>query len=261
MRASTPDDVAARVGDVRDWLVVLDFDGTLAPIVERKEDAALAAGAHDAVAALREVADVAVVTGRPVQDVLPRLRDLRVTVIGNHGTQARLEDGSCVDLLDTSQMARVLDEVEGTLARLVDPADGWEVERKPTSVALHDRRVDDQLRAAVLPDVLEGLQGHAERPPGWKVLSGHRVTEFAPSGADKGTALAWLLDRLDHDRALVVGDDVTDEDAFVVADEREGLAVLVAEEPRATAASVRVRRPADVVALLGRLVGQSTDSV
>ena len=199
MRVSTPQDVAAAVGDVGDWLVVLDFDGTLAPIVERKEDAALADGARVAVAALRQVTDVAVVTGRPVEDVLPRLQGLPVTVIGNHGTQARLEDGSSVDLLDTSQMARVLDEVEGTVARLVDPADGWEVERKPTSVALHDRRVDDRLRDAVLPEVRKGLEGHAERPPGWKVLSGHRVTEFAPSGADKGTALTWLLDRLGHE--------------------------------------------------------------
>ena len=261
MRVSTPGDVAAAVGDVRDWLVVLDFDGTLAPIVERKEDAALADGTHDAVAALREVTDVAVVTGRPVEDVLPRLQGLPVTVIGNHGTQARLEDGSTVDLLDTSQMARVLDEVEGALARQVDPADGWEVERKPTSVALHDRRVDDQLREAVLPVVIDALEAHAERPPGWKVLSGHRVTEFAPAGADKGTALSWLLDRLGHDRALVVGDDVTDEDAFAAVNEREGLAVLVAEEPRDTAATMRVRTPRDVVALLRRLVGQSTDSV
>ena len=260
MRASDPAAVADAVGDVRRWLVVLDFDGTLAPIVERKDDAALAPGAEEAVADLCALTEVAVVTGRPVDDVLPRLRGLPVTVVGNHGTQARHDDGTRTDLLDTSQLARVLDEVEGTVARLVDPADGWEVERKPTSVALHDRRVDDALRDTVLPRVRDGLGEHAHRPPGWKVLAGHRVTEFAPRGADKGTALAWLLDRSEHHRALVVGDDVTDEDAFEVTNERAGLAVLVAEAARETAATLRVERPADVVSLLELLVAQSTDT-
>lgn len=260
MRRSTPTEVADAIGDATSWLVVLDFDGTLAPIVEHKDDAALAPGAHDAVTALCELTDVAVVTGRPVDDVLPRLRGLPVTVIGNHGTQARLDDGTTADLLDTSQMSGVLDEVEGMLARLVDPADGWEVERKPTSVAVHDRRVDDAVRDAVLPEVRAGLEGHADRPPGWKVLSGHRVTEFAPSGADKGTALAWLLDRVEHDRAVVVGDDVTDEDAFAVTNDRDGLAVLVAEHDRPTAATMRVADPAAVVTVL-ELVAQRATSV
>ncbi len=258
MSPATPQDVADAVGDPAAWLVVLDFDGTLAPIVERKEDAALAPGARDAVVALCERTAVAVVTGRPVDDVLPRLQGLPVTVVGNHGTQARLEDGSTVDLLDTSRMARILDEVEGAVARLVDPADGWEVERKPTSVAVHDRRVGDELREALLPRLRDRLAEHAERPPGWKVLAGHRVTEFAPSGADKGTALAWLLDRVDRDRAVVVGDDVTDEDAFTVAAEHDGLAVLVAEEPRDTAASLRLPDPAAVVATIRLLADQST---
>lgn len=258
MRQATPTEVADAIGDVTSWLVVLDFDGTLAPIVQRKEDAALAEGAHDAVTALCEATEVAVVTGRPIEDVLPRLQHLPVAVVGNHGTQARLPDGTVHDLLDTSRMGRVLDEVEGTVARLVDPADGWEVERKPTSVAVHDRRVDDAVRDDLLDDLRAGLQGHAERPPGWKVLDGHRVTEFAPSGADKGTALEWLLEHSERSRAVVFGDDVTDEDAFAVTVARQGLAVLVAEEARPTAATMRLDDPAAVVGALRQLVADSS---
>jgi trehalose-phosphatase len=259
--AATPAEVARAVGDVATWLVVLDFDGTLAPIVERKEDAALAPGAHDAVAAVCTRTEVAVVTGRPVDDVLTRLHDLPVTVIGNHGTQARLRDGSTVDLLDTARMGSVLDEVEELVVQLVDPADGWDVERKPTSVAVHDRRVPHETRDAVLPEVRAVLDDHATRPPGWKVLAGHRVTEFAPSGADKGTALTWALHRSEHSRAFVVGDDVTDEDAFRVAVGHDGLAVLVAETPRPSAATMRLTGPDAVVATLRLLAGQSTTSV
>lgn len=257
---ATPREVADAVQDVTDWLVVLDFDGTLAPIVERPDAAALAPGARDAVAALCDATTVAVVTGRPIDDVRPRLGDLPVTVVGNHGTQARRPDGSRHDLLDTSRMADVLDEVEGTVARLVDPADGWEVERKPTSVAIHDRRVHDELRDAVLPRLRDALDDHIGRAPGWKVLAGHRVTEFAPRGADKGTALAWLLGHVEPGRPLVVGDDVTDEDAFAVAIDRGGLAVLVAEEARPTAATLRLPDPAAVVATVELLAGQSRRS-
>ena len=258
MRLSDPSEVASAVGDVRQWLVVLDFDGTLAPIVERPQDAALASGAHDVVTDLCDLTEVAVVTGRPVEDVLDRLDGLPVTVVGNHGTQARLEDGSTVDLLDTSQLAEVLDDAQAELRALVDPEEGWEVERKPTSIAVHDRRVPDARREAVLPELRDVLEEHAERDPGWKVLAGHRVTELAPRDADKGTALAWLLEHSEHDRAVVLGDDVTDEDAFAVADERDGLAVLVAEESRPTAASMRVADPDAVVAALRLVVAQST---
>lgn len=259
MRQATPAEVADAIGDVTSWLVVLDFDGTLAPIVERKEDAVLTEGAHDAVTALCEVTAVAVVTGRPIEDVLPRLQHLPVTVVGNHGTQARLPDGTVHDLLDISRMGRVLDEVEDTVARLVEPADGWEVERKPTSVAVHDRRVDDEVRDELLGDLRDGLEDHAGRPPGWKVLDGHRVTEFAPSGADKGTALEWLLEHAERDRAVVFGDDVTDEDAFAVAVAQQGLAVLVAEEARPTAATMRLADPAAVVTAL-ELVQSATSA-
>lgn len=252
MRAATPPEVADAVGAVDRWLVVLDFDGTLAPIVERPEDAALAAGAREAVQALCDRTEVAVLTGRPLDDVRPRLADLPVTVVGNHGTQARTGDGTVHDLLDTTRMGDVLDEVEGTVARLVDPADGWEVERKPTSVAVHDRRVAGDLRDAVLPDVRKGMEGHVDREPGWKVLSGHHVTEFAPTGADKGTALAWLLDASDRARALVVGDDVTDEDAFRALEGR-GVGIAVQEAPQPTAARYALRDPAEVRAFLGAL--------
>lgn len=260
MRQASARDVADAVGDVTGWLVVLDFDGTLAPIVERPEAAALAPGARDAIIALCERTTVAVLTGRPLDDVRPRLGDLPVTVVGNHGTQARTQDGEVHHLLDTRRMGDVLDEVEGTVARLVDPADGWEVERKPTSVAVHDRRVATELREAVLPEVRKGMEAHVDRAPGWKVLAGHRVTEFAPTGADKGTALTWLLEAASQDRAVVFGDDVTDEDAFAVAVEHEGLAVLVAEEARPTSATMRLADPAAVVETIG-LLAQSTSSV
>lgn len=241
-----------RVGPVDQLLVVLDFDGTLAPLVEHPDDATLAPGARDAIGALVERTTVVVLTGRPVDDVLPRLGGLPVGVVGGHGTQAVTVDGDRTWLLDVEEVRATLDEVTPHLRELVDEDAGWYVEPKPTSVGVHRRRVAEEDREPTLSRVRRAMDAHLDTAPGWKRQEGHDITELQPDGVDKGTALRWLLDR--HDATpLVIGDDVTDEDAFAVARDHDGHAVLVATEPRDTHAQTRVATPADVVAFLQRL--------
>jgi trehalose-6-phosphatase len=115
---------------------------------------------------------------------------------------------------------------------------------------------------------------------------GKKVWELRPDvDWNKGRALLWLLERIGRrggdgegegrgsaggagDRAdgrneiggtpgrllpIFIGDDVTDEDAFRAAASRGGIGILVAEEPRATAASYRLRDPGEALELLRRL--------
>lgn len=241
------------VGDVADRLVVLDFDGTLARIVDDPDAAALAPGARDAVAALAAMAPVVILSGRHVDDLAPRVEDLPVTLCGGHGTEVRLPDGTRTPLFDGASAAAVLDAVEADVRALLAGADaGWHVERKPASLAVHSRRVASP--AALLEDVRGALAAHEDDAPGWVVSDGKAVTELRPAGVDKGTALRWLEDRHPGRAVLVVGDDVTDEDAFAVAlEDPDGVAVLVADAPRETHATLRLDSPARVVELLERL--------
>lgn len=252
----------ATVGDARRWTWVLDFDGTLAPIVERPEDAQLVDGAWEAVVALAEVCEVAVLSGRPLDDLVARLGALppHVLLVGGHGSEARAPDGQRVALTDLDAATDALDTLEATLTTRLDAADGWQVERKVTSLAVHHRRVADEVADAALPAVRRTLEAASSDGPGFVLLEGKAVLELKARGVDKGRALAWI-DEHAADRAtrlpdappirpLVLGDDVTDEDAFVAARTVGGEGVLVSTEPLATAARFRLRDPARVVTLL-----------
>lgn len=238
------------VGDVRDFVVVLDFDGTLSPIVDDPDAAALATGAGDAVAELTGITDVAILSGRHLDDLAPRVAGLHVFLLGGHGTEVAHPDGSREPLFDEASRGPALDQLEADLRSAVDEDAGWLVERKPASIALHHRRVDGDEVTDRLPDLRRRMLS-AEGD--WELLDGKAVTELRPAGVDKGTAMTWLAERFPGRRLLVVGDDVTDEDAFRAARQREGIAVLVADAPRDTAAHHRLPGPAEVVEFLGSL--------
>lgn len=254
------DAVLARIGDPAGWVFVIDFDGTLSPIVDHPEDAAPAPGAVAALTALADRTEVALLSGRALDDLLARLGAVPdgVLVVGGHGSEARMPDGTREALADPEAAREVLDEVEADLLARLDAAAGWQVERKPTSLAVHHRRVDEDRAAAALPDVRATLDAATDRGPGFAVLAGKAVLELKVRGVDKGVALGWIADRCGGRRPFVLGDDVTDEDAFAAALARDGEAVRVAEHGAPTSARHRLRDPSRVVTLL-RAVGAGRD--
>lgn len=252
----------ADIDDARHWTWVLDFDGVLAPIVDHPDDAVPGPGAWDAVAELAEVCEVAVLSGRPLDDLAARFGTVPpdVLLIGGHGSEAGTPDGQRVALTDLDAATASLDEVEADVRALLGDTPGWLVERKVTSLAVHHRRVSASDQARHLDDLQALLDGACERPPGFVRLEGKAVVELKAAGVDKGRALAWI-DEVSADRAtrlpdappirpLVLGDDVTDEDAFVAANAVGGEGVLISEVPLATAARFRLRDPSRVVTLL-----------
>lgn len=261
----TPDDLDAlrrHIGDPRTWTFVLDFDGTLAPIVDHPDEAAPAPGALEAVASLAEICEVAVLSGRALDDLQARLGSIPdgLLLVGGHGSEARRPDGTHEPLTDLEAGREVLDQLESSLRDLVDEDAGWMVERKSTSLAVHHRRVADDAVDALLPTVRGRLEEATDEGPGFVLLRGKAVLELKLRGIDKGRALAWL-DEQAADRAdqlpgrppivpLVFGDDTTDEDAFEASLAIGGDAVLVADEPTATSARFRLRDPSRVVTLL-----------
>lgn len=252
----------AVVGDPRRWTWVLDFDGTLAPIVDRPDDARLAPGAWEAVAALAEVCEVALLSGRALDDLIARLGRIpaHVLLVGGHGSEARTPHGTHMALTDLDVAGEVLDDLVTTLAGVVHPDDGWLLERKSTSLAVHHRRVAAAEVVELGPRVREILEAAVGRGPGFVLVEGKAILEFKVRGVDKGRALAWIAE-VAADRAirlpasprihpLVFGDDVTDEDAFTASLAIDGEAVLIRQEPAATAARFRLHDPSRVVTLL-----------
>jgi len=234
-------------------LVALDHDGTLSPIAARPELAQLAHGARVALLALCEVADVAIVSGRGLDDLCARFDGIPVELVSEHGLRHRDRDGA-VTLLAAGLDETILDVLRGQLADVVD-ADaeqvGWLVEDKGVSIAVHHRAVPAELREPTLSRVRSLLTAAADR--GGHVQDGKAVLELRPEGADKGAALRVLHAAHAAPVTVMIGDDVTDEAAFEFARTAGGLGILVAEEPRSSAAQARLTDPDAVVALLTAL--------
>ena len=204
----------------------LDFDGVLAPIVDRPDDAQAPEETRLELARLvSKYALVAVVSGRSGDDVRRRLGVDGVVVVGSHG-------------LELDPAAEAWRERIDAFAETVDWPD---VERKTLTVVFHYRTAsDEQAARATLEDV-----ARRARAAGLRASFGRKVLEVLPPlDANKGTAVRRLLDDAGLHRALVAGDDTTDLDAFHAVDGLE-LAVRVAvvsdESPDA------LREAADVV--------------
>ena len=188
--------------------MLLDVDGTLAPIVDRPEEATVP---EETRAVLRNLAAryglVACVSGRPDEDVRRIVGVDGVVYVGEHGLGFDPE---------ASEWLGAIDE-------LVDEVD-WPVERKSLSAAFHYRTATDE-RAAVaeLSRVATRAAEH-----GLRTRWGRKVLEVLPPvAAGKGTAVRALLAERGLRRALYAGDDSTDLDAFRGLDGLE-LAVRIA---------------------------------
>ncbi len=252
---SDPEQLGRELRPADAWLVVLDFDGTLAPIVDHPDLAQPAPGALEVLDTLAGQAPIAVVSGRPIADVRRRLGELTAAYAGGHGAELILADGEPAPLVDPGAVAATLDRAEEEVRALVDDAAGWLVERKQASLAVHHRLAAEDSVLELSPRVQAVLEQLAADPPGFDVLAGKAVVELRPVGADKGAALERIARTAPTRPPLVVGDDVTDEDAFEVARSRGGRAILVATEDRPTAATDRIADPDEVVRLLAALVG------
>jgi trehalose 6-phosphate phosphatase len=219
--------------------ILLDVDGTLAPIVPRPEDARVPADARSEVERLAgRYALVACISGRTGEDAR-RLVDVEgVRYVGVHGLELEPEADRWRDRMRS-------------FAAAVD----WPVEDKGLSVSFHYRQAGDEEAA------LEYLEEVAERAreAGLVPRFGRKVLEVRPPvQADKGTAVRRLLTERDLHRALYAGDDTTDLDAFRALDPLE-LAVRIAvasdEAPPelAVRADIVVSSPAELLEILRRI--------
>ena len=194
-------------------LLVLDYDGTLAPFRVARDEAwpLPRTVAHlEAIAATRGTG-VAVISGRPLDELIRFLGTLPILLVGEHGWEMRCPDGR------TAQHPLPAGAGD-SLRRAMEAAEaaglGPFLERKRTAVVLHTRgmpgpralEMERTCRLLWEGKLAEGLA---------RITSMDGGLEFRAAGRDKGTALRELLDESDPGAfAVYIGDDSTDEDAF-----------------------------------------------
>jgi trehalose 6-phosphate phosphatase len=189
-------------------LIALDFDGTLAPIVATPDLARVPLPVSGRLRKLSHVLQVAILTGRSVDDVKGRLDFEPHFIIGNHGA----EDG-CAERERMLQAG--LDPVRECLTRRADDLvrAGVTVEDKRLSLALHYRLSRNAEAARSLISELVPGKFDAVR-----VVPGKMVANIVHAEApDKAQALFELVGRCSSDCAIFVGDDANDEPVFAAA--------------------------------------------
>lgn len=228
-------------------ICVFDFDGTLVPITDEPMRAQLSHAVLARLMKLSSRAPVAILTGRSIADIAPRLGFAPHYLIGNHGLEGL--PGWDADLERHEKCSRIWRQtLEAHLRDRAnfDPAI-W-IEDKCYSLSVHYRAARDPGQSANRLSTL-----FAQLEPAPRVVAGKCVFNLLPQGAaDKGVALLRLLQESGAASAIYVGDDVTDEDVFRL--DRHDLLSVRIEYLAGSAAEFYIPAYQDIVRLLDALI-------
>jgi trehalose 6-phosphate phosphatase len=213
---------AALVRAADDLVIGLDFDGTLAPIVEDPEAADMHPDASGVLVKLaQQVRAIAVITGRPARQVLA-LGELDLVgdaiaeagrelfVLGQYGNERwTSRERRVISPKPPRGLASFMSDLPRVLRRVGLP-DAW-IEEKGLAVAVHTRRLADPEGAftTLLPVITEEARSHD-----LDVEPGRYVIEVRAPGRHKGNAVQLLAEELGAKGFVFVGDDLGDVEAF-----------------------------------------------
>ena len=229
VRLVTPvdrDSIVAAYARAPRRLLLLDYDGTLAPFRADPGQAAPSPRVLDLLKALCEVPAnrVVLISGRRKDDLVRWFDGLGITLVAENGAWVRTPqkgEWETTALVDT----RWKERLRPILQRFTRRIPGSSIEEKDTALVWHYRRVDlntGAMAARELIDTLSNLTANLELV----VVSGNRVVEVRSSRVSKGTFFLTHLARENWDFILAIGDDWTDESLFS-AIPREGVSIRV----------------------------------
>jgi trehalose-phosphatase len=237
--------VFQQIRNLNKIFLMLDFDGTLVPTMSKPDDARLDGELLVLLEKLNslESVQVAIISGRALDDLRMRVPIDNFTLVGSHGGEFLFSDGeSCRETLTENtalDISSLVEQLSGEMGAWV----GCILERKPLGLALHYRNAREKVKIKVV-SVFSSMASRMLKDSGMHLLRGDEVIELRPESINKGTAVIKLLDRA-SDKMLhpvYLGNDRTDEDAF-----RElcvsGTTVLVGPRNQGTLAQFCVASP------------------
>lgn len=234
--------------DIRSSAVLLDVDGTLLDIADTPLTVEVPGRLKDALEAVsaKTGGATAFVSGRPIVDLDRLFAPLKLAAVAGHGAELRTNGLADPRRYDTS----IGRDLRTSLAAFAASHEGVLLEDKGYSLALHYRLAPERA-AAVLEAVAAAC---AQCPPNsLDVLPGKAVVEVKPAAFNKGTGIRELMKYppFRGRRPIFIGDDVTDQAAFAVLPEFDGVGFSVGHEMPGLAGFFQ--KPGDVRAWLYRV--------
>lgn len=243
------DDFFVRARAARSRVLMLDYDGTLAPFRINPADALPYAGVVPLLDKIQEAGHtrLVVVSGRWTQDLVPLLGLKRMPEIwGSHGWERLGEQGdySAASIDDKALKALVMTDEWVQQVECI----GARCERKPAGLAFHWRGLSNKKIALIRNTISENWKEFDHTHLSWHDFDGG--IELRPVGWDKGKVVKALIAETSKDAVFAyLGDDLTDESAFKAMTDR-GVAVLVRPELRPTTADLWLKPPQEVIEFL-----------
>jgi trehalose-phosphatase len=228
-------------------ILILDYDGTLAPFHVDPSKAQPYPGVREFLSRIQESGgEIFLVTGREPEEVRDLLDlPLSAEIWGCHGAVRLFPDGTR-EMRDVPvERLVLLDEAE----RVARELQMGRIERKTTSVAVHWRGENDEAEARIRRAVSDawGRMGH----PGFSLEKFDGGVELRMEGFDKGQAVNRIMENFtQQDYAVYLGDDQTDEDGFAAIRKLGGLGILVRQKCRDTRAGLWLKPPQGLEAFL-----------
>lgn len=228
----------------------LDYDGTLAELAPTPEHVE---PDPELVALLHRLSHdpriwVTIISGRRLSHVQKLVPVPGILLAGTYGIELQTPEGERIDRLEYDTIRPVLTKVKPHWAGLIVRREGFFLEDKGWSLALHARFADplesEEVLSAARREAAAVIDAGASHL--FRLLGGHKFLEIGPRLAHKGRAVEYLLDRWPSPGAqiLYLGDDDKDEEAFEVIQAQGGIAIVVTREPRRTRAGFRLESPA-----------------
>jgi trehalose-phosphatase len=248
-------EVELRIRRAHYLFLLMDYDGTLTPIVARPELAVCPPGLKPVLENLRDSprALVAIISGRALEDLKEKVGVTGITYVGNHGLE--IENPAGVHRKNLSPRRQdELKQIRKSLESLLKPVQGVLFEDKGPILSVHYRNAPREASRRVQEAVQEVLESYPNR---WQLSAGKKIFEILPRmDFDKGKTIQELLLRFSPTQILPVylGDDPSDEDAFRAIHGR-GIPIRVGNGTVSSAAFYFLRGPAEVLEFLRQCEG------
>lgn len=237
----------AAFAEARHRLLLFDFDGTLAPIVNDPAEAKPTDTLINALRHLAKSSDLVIISGRSRTFLEQTFAGIPIRLVAEHGAFMKAP-GQDWERLDLSG-GEWVDPVRAIISQFVERFSGSVLEEKETALAWHYRMAtsDDGESAAV---ELASQLRRADSPVPLAVIQGKKVVEVKPAQHSKGTVALTIFEQTPYDFIVSIGDDTTDEDMFR---QMPNWAYTLKVGAGVTAARYRVARQIDVELLLRRM--------
>jgi trehalose 6-phosphate phosphatase len=242
------------VSDLRECAILLDIDGTILDIAPAPQEVWVPPALRHTLGRLQELTGgaVALVSGRPLDDIDLIFAPLQLAAIGGHGAEMRPIPGTPPQ----TRVGCLSVELKRKLATITELGPGILVEDKGYSLALHYRLAPEHgpaLRAAVAHICAELPEGALE------ILPGKLVLEVKATGVSKALAVSDLMTYppFKERHPIFIGDDTTDEPVFGVIPRFGGLGFSVGRV--VPGVNGHFDKPEDVRSWLARIVADHED--